>query len=262
MTEASQLQDYVNQMYLAPGEGIKKAKLELAKVSGGLTDVLNLEQLQLTDEDMESLIGPLSKLGHNLRVLNLFLNQLKKLPKELGKLTHLEKLHLGCNPLEFVPEDIFQDMKNLKYLDIGYGCELDYIPDSIGNCCELRELWAGNNRIRTLPASLWKCTKLENLQVFGNDLSELSPEIGKLHSLKTLNVGRNQIKALPESVADCQQLAVLHAYENDLHSVPKRLLNLEDLTVANFYGNLQLGFLPREKLREGIKASIEYYLQV
>mmetsp|Transcript_2244 Transcript_2244/g.6703 ORF Transcript_2244/g.6703 Transcript_2244/m.6703 type:complete len:267 (+) Transcript_2244:116-916(+) len=262
MEPAGQYRDYVQRMYLAPGEGVTKAKLELAKVSGGVTDVLNLEQLQLTDEDMETLIGPLSSLGQNIRVLNLFLNQLKKVPEELENLTHLEELRLGCNPLESIPEDIFRNMKRLKYLDIGYGCELTSIPDSIGECCELRELWAGNNRIHTLPASLWRCTKLENLQVYGNDLSELSPEIGKLQSLKVLNLGRNQIKALPQTLGDCQELTVLHAYENDLSSIPKCFLDLKNLSVVNFYGNLQLGFLPREKLREGLKATVAHYVNL
>lgn len=78
MTEAKELRDYVDAMTLPPGSGLTRAKLELAKVSGGLTDELNLDQLNLTDEDMKVLIGPISKLGKNLRVLKLFLNELSQ----------------------------------------------------------------------------------------------------------------------------------------------------------------------------------------
>jgi len=68
------------------------------------------------------------------------------IPAELSKLSHLEELKVGCNPLSSIPEEVFTEMHRLTYLDVGYGDILSTLPDSIGECASLKELWAGNNR--------------------------------------------------------------------------------------------------------------------
>uniref|UniRef100_A0A7S2ZKY7 Uncharacterized protein n=2 Tax=Rhodosorus marinus TaxID=101924 RepID=A0A7S2ZKY7_9RHOD len=256
------LRDYVEGMSLKRGNGMVNARLELAKVTDGLTDELNLQQLGLTDEDMASLVGPIGDLGKNVRVLNLFLNELTFIPAELSKLSHLEELKVGCNPLSSIPEEVFTEMHRLTYLDVGYGDILSTLPDSIGECASLKELWAGNNRIHTLPSTLCSCKNLEVLQVYGNDLKEIPSGIGDLKALRVLNIGRNQITHIPDSLGECQNLTELQAYENDLRTVPASVANLPNIKVGNCYGNPKLGLPPREKVREGVVATLRYYSSV
>uniref|UniRef100_A0A7S0G5C0 Uncharacterized protein n=1 Tax=Rhodosorus marinus TaxID=101924 RepID=A0A7S0G5C0_9RHOD len=262
MSEAKKLRDYVEGMSLKDGTGLVKARLELAKVTGGLTDELNLQQLGLTDEDMASVVTPIANLGKNLRVLNLFFNELTFIPAEFSKLSHLEELKVGCNPLSSIPAKLFADMHRLTYLDIGYGNTLSTLPESIGECESLKELWAGNNRIRSFPSALCNCKKLEVLQVYGNDLKEIPSEIGDLKALRVLNIGRNQITHIPERLGECQNLTELQAYENDLRTIPISVANLPKIKVGNCYGNPKLGLPPREKVREGVGATLRYYSSV
>lgn len=71
------------------------------------------------------------------------LNQVTKLPAELGKCTELAHLHCGKN-------------------------QLASLPAELGQCAALGDLQCNDNRLTSLPEELGKCPKLCILYCVGN----------------------------------------------------------------------------------------------
>lgn len=155
-------------------------------------------------------------------------------------------LHVGCNPLESIDAAVFESLPKLTEIDVGFSEILTDLPDSFHKLPSLKVLKAGNGRLSSLPPSLFKCSKLEELYIYGNTLKEISEDLGNLVNLRVLNVGRNQIVSLPESIGRCAALDTLHVYENCLSSMPEGVTRLENLHTLNVNSNEALPVPPRE----------------
>ena len=87
-----------------------------------------------------------------LVVLDLSKNDLKKLPKELFKLSSIEFLDLSDNLLKEIPPDIGK-LRKLKYLRLDDNL-LTELPPEIGDCKNLKTLNLEGNKIEWLPLEL------------------------------------------------------------------------------------------------------------
>jgi len=99
--------------------------------------------------------------------LNLYDNDIKKLPDSIGSLNSLEILKLPNNQLTALPES-FMKLSSLKTLDLSW------------------------NDITELPEWISSLSSLEELNLRGNKLEVLPENISSLSSLKILNITLNK----------------------------------------------------------------------
>ncbi|XP_034679165.1 putative disease resistance protein RGA4 [Vitis riparia] len=123
-----------------------------------------------------------------LRALSLSHMGVEKVPKCLGKLSHLRYLDLSYNDFEVLPNAITK-LKNLQTLKLASCQRLKRIPDNIGELINLRHL--ENSRCHDLthmPHGIGKLTLLQSLPLFvvGNDVGLRNHKIGSLIELESL----------------------------------------------------------------------------
>lgn len=100
-----------------------------------------------------------------------------------------------------------------------------------------------NNVSGTIPESISKLTKLENLYIYENNISGLPLSLGSLSELKNLDIGGNPIDKIPESIGDLTNLNVLRAYGCLLTIIPNSIGNLTELKHLMLKNN-QISVLP------------------
>ena len=166
---------------------------------------------------------------------------MKKIPPEIGKLTHLTSLILSYNLLKELPDEIGQ-LTNLTYLHIG-GNQLKILPKTIGQLKQLKILLLGD--------------------VFGgNPISSVTKsslsEISNLTNLVELHITSNHLRNLPFAVERLTQLKILDLRWNFLTALPKELGLLENLEHVYVHGNNQLTFPSREIMSKETKEMLAY----
>ncbi|WKA13410.1 hypothetical protein VitviT2T_030711 [Vitis vinifera] len=125
-----------------------------------------------------------------LRALSFSGMGVEKVPKCLGRLSHLRYLDLSYNDFKILPNAI-TGLKNLQTLKLTRCWSLKRIPDNIEELINLRHL--ENNGCfdwTHMPHGIGKLTLLQSLPLFvvGNDIGRLrNHKIGSLSELKGLN---------------------------------------------------------------------------
>jgi Leucine-rich repeat (LRR) protein len=155
--------------------------------------------------------------------LDLSLQGIKKLPKEIGRLTNLTVLWLYGNQLESVPVEIGQ-LKNLIVLNLS-GNKLEIIPAEIGQLKNLTNLYLQNNHLKDVPAELWQLTNLRELHLGGNQLMKIPAQIGQLTNLTRLDLSYNHLESVPADLGQLTKtnLKVLWLHGNQLTNIPAEL---------------------------------------
>ncbi|XP_034679066.1 putative disease resistance protein RGA3 [Vitis riparia] len=125
-----------------------------------------------------------------LRALSLSRMGVEKVPKCLGKLSHLRYLDLSHNGFKVLPNAITR-LKNLQTLKLIRCWNLQRISNNIGELINLRHLENnGCYHLTHMPHGIGKLTLLQSLPLFvvGNDIGWLrNHKIGSLSELKGLN---------------------------------------------------------------------------
>ncbi|XP_044134194.1 leucine-rich repeat-containing protein 47-like [Bufo gargarizans] len=199
--------------------------------------------LQGADERLRQSDGHLPPALFSLTLLNYLevsgCSELRELPADLGRLSHLQSLILCKNKLRSLPRSLEQ-LRGLKVLDVS-GNELEELPAELCNLPELCTLNVSWNRLRELPPGLERCTKLAGLNLSrnlvtrlpaglmspqltllasitaaDNQLQELGGEIGHLSGLKSLDLSNNQLTEIPPELADCTKLKEINFKGNKL----------------------------------------------
>ncbi|XP_039193373.1 leucine-rich repeat-containing protein 27 isoform X2 [Crotalus tigris] len=107
----------------------------------------------------------LEKLVSNSAVsLDLSRKDLQHLTSEIYRLFNLRYLHLEGNALSVIPEDFFQSLSNLTWLDLRYN-KLKELPSGIGCHKQLKTLLLEKNPIKRLPVELGKVVSLTALNL-------------------------------------------------------------------------------------------------
>jgi len=126
--------------------------------------------------------------------LNMSLNRIFKLPKEIGKFCNLLYLFLDSNKLQSFPMEI-TELKSLKNLNLS------------------------NNLIKHIPPEIKKLTNLETLFLSLNRIKKLPLEIAELKKLNFLYLNQNQLNYLPDIFLNTnitKNLRTLYLRENFL----------------------------------------------
>ena len=90
---------------------------------------------------------------------------------------------------------------------------LKKLPDSIGDCKNLKKLKIENQDITTLPESIGNLSQLEYLELEANRLTSLPQSLSKLARLKGLKLGKNKLSVHAEE--EIQQLIQALSFEDD-----------------------------------------------
>jgi len=200
------------------------------------------DTLDLSELNLKTLPPEVFKLTH-LKELNIGLNQLESLPPEIGYLTQLESLNIEDNKIKTLPPEI-GNLKGLEFLYLG-GNQLEILPIEIGNLTDLRQLSLDNNQFKVFPSVITNLKKLEHLYIGYNEIQILPPEIWDLTQLRLLGLSNNQLQDLPSEIGNLRKLTHLYLDNNQLEILPPEIGNLTQLGQLNITNN-QLKNLPPE----------------
>ena len=214
-------------------------------------------------------------------MLNLYSNQLRSLPPQIGNLVNLTQLGLNENMLEYLPQEV-GNLTNLQILDLRYN-RLEELPARLSNLVLLKRLFLRYNRLSHLPGMrcrllLCVCPCLILIP------SELTPTIiaaclrviviviviripstntntdglCNLTQLQLLSVRNNLLCSLPDGIGALSNLMVFDAYQNQLTSLPSLggLVKLVDLNIEVPSIKPTKSNQSRERERESMRSGI------
>ncbi|XP_054828832.1 leucine-rich repeat-containing protein 27-like [Eublepharis macularius] len=143
--------------------------------------------------------------------LDLSRKDLQHLTDDIYNLLNLKHLHLEGNALSVIPEDFFQHLPNLVWLDLRY------------------------NRIKELPPGIGCHKQLKTLLLEGNPIKRLPVEFGDLTSLTALNLRHCPLEYPPPEVVQ-KGLPVILCF---LRKYSKQNLDDSDLITPELSSPLQ-----------------------
>jgi len=195
-----------------------------------------------------------------LKELNLFNNQLRKLPPSIGQLAHLEEVNFGGNKLMMTKDEMFISWANVRVLNMFEnnlvrmgslaplvaleelrlnGNNLEEMPALAASHPSLSIIEFHKNRVTTIPDNYFESTPaLTRLQLWGNQLTGLPSSICKCVELLGIQVQTNKIPSLPDG-AWPEKLETLFLHDNPITSLPSGLSACKAMRRCNVEG-LQL----------------------
>ena len=176
-------------------------------------------------------------LAHREEVTELHLHncRLDALPPVVFGMPELRKLDVSVNMIREIPRQIGQ-LKNLRSLSLSFN-QITELPPQLFELRQLTELNLSNNQIKALPPAIGRLEKLQSLRLAGNALEELPPEIGLLTQLILLDIQKNQVKRLPPQLSGLKKLRQLHTAHNRIGRLPKALFQLTTLDLLDLSHN-------------------------
>ena len=139
----------------------------------------------------------------SLKVLNLAVNKIEKLPFHFGEGTpDLSLLNLSLNKLEKLPPN-FCSLHALESLDIHFN-HLQGLPENFGQLTRLERLNLSDNfaDFQRLPESMGGLVSLTHLDLRNNQLIQLPVEMGRLTALEKIELDGNPLISPPREVAE------------------------------------------------------------
>lgn len=191
----------------------KANKCKLERIDPSIYDMTGLDELQLQENELVSIPVGISRLS-NLTKLSFYKNKLTALPKDLFDL-NLKVIDLYYNELEVIPEWI-GELENLEILFLAHN-RIYALPESVGNLTRLDELYLHHNRLSVLPESLSNLTELKVARVNDNYLEDFPTQFLGLTELKDLDISNNQIKTIPKGLADLDYLDLFNYQDNPIN---------------------------------------------
>lgn len=197
-----------------------------------IATIPTLRELKLAENDLHGDLSPALCNLTALEVVELQSNKLTSLPKEIGQLTRLRTLNVFDNQLHRLPMELFTtsliELRASKNQLQGTIFSVDTLP-------HLQELHLANNSIVSLcEGNSIDLPALRILNLATNRLTSL-PEVSTWTSLTTLLVGENKLPALPEGFVTLPQLRSADFTGNDITQLDEKIAlmeSLEHLTVA------------------------------
>jgi leucine-rich repeat protein SHOC2 len=111
------------------------------------------------------------------------------LPTSIGNLADLKLLDLYKNNLKFIPERI-GNLSKLTNLNLNHN-QITTLPESICQLTNLTSLVLSDNQLTSLPANIGNLSNLVRLYIRGNLLTSLPPSMGNLFNLREIYIDDN-----------------------------------------------------------------------
>lgn len=151
-----------------------------------LSHLIFLESLKLHKNP----IITFPNVNKNIKILNLFLTDLKEVPKEIFNFFDLEIFSFGLSKIKNFP--CFSHLKKIRWLILPLN-EFETIPHDICNCINLEGLILSKNNIKKIPKQIENLCKLKILSLYGNKIKKLPDSFYNLN-LEKLSLSRNPLK--------------------------------------------------------------------
>ncbi|HSI62185.1 MAG TPA: leucine-rich repeat-containing protein kinase family protein [Candidatus Saccharimonadia bacterium] len=156
-------------------------------------------------------------LADSLEILNLTGNALSSLPDDLPRLRKLRILFCSSNAFTSFPE-IIGSCPRLRMVGFKSN-QIEQVPEN-SLPSGLRWLILTDNRIKTLPDSLGRCTQMQKLMLSGNQLQKLPESCAAFEDLELLRLAANQFECLPSWLTSLPRLAWLAFAGNPISPAP------------------------------------------
>ncbi|XP_065222752.1 protein toll-like [Planococcus citri] len=186
-------------------------------------DLDNLEELNLSGNELKSLPVKLFEPLKKLRRLNLQRNNFMNLNENILRyIPALTYLNLCDNHLNYVSTSLFNSAYNLTVLKLCNN-NITILENGVfENLQFLNETDLSDNKLTSLPGNLFdKCGNLKILKLNGNSLKMLPDYIFQnTRNLTQLDIGNNRLENLTEHVFDdLTKLRILRLNENNLTNI-------------------------------------------
>ena len=180
------------------------------------SEAQQLEVLEIKEVGIAS-FPELSVENKTLKVLVLRLNNLSKLPENIGSLSALQTIDI-YNPITEVPASLMnlKQLENLKF----EGAEFTDFPEQVFALPKLKSLiisqFDTKNKIKVLPDNFDRFPLLEELSLRNAALSEVPASVGRLPKLENVYFNANNLTKLPQALAENPRLTYVNINDNPL----------------------------------------------
>ncbi|XP_042312649.1 leucine-rich repeat-containing protein 27 isoform X2 [Sceloporus undulatus] len=155
----------------------KQSPTEIDGGGDNLQNLQNKRKSQSASSSSRCIRQSLENLVSNSSVsLDLSRKDLQHLTEDIYNLFKLKYLHLEGNALSVIPEDFFEQLPNLVWLDLRYN-RFKELPSGIGCHKQLKTLLLERNPIKRLPVELGNLTSLTALNLRHCPLEFPPPEV-------------------------------------------------------------------------------------
>ena len=170
--------------------------------------------------------------------------------------SHLRSIRMtgmpGCNLHGTLPRTT--QLLYLKVLDLSNNYLKGTLPENLGDCPALTELYLRKNQLEgEIPESIAKCVNLCNIVLSDNKLEGRIPEcIGLLQNLRTIWLSNNNLSGeVPSSLGGCKELKLINLSHNALTGDWPMSIgdNLADLQHCDASHNRLTGQIPNSMMR-------------
>jgi len=126
------------------------------------------------------------------------------IPAHLVGLNHLRTLVLRNASVRLVNRSFFENVPNLKFLDLSSNQGLTFGANSLADLTKLENLRIANCNLSNLPENLFTpLRKLKKLSLFTNQIAEIPPSLFKTNRhLEEINLTKNKLNELPRRIFD------------------------------------------------------------
>jgi len=165
-------------------------------------------------------------------VLDIVEKKIKKIPKEIKKLTNLLIFDCSNNHIKKIPKEIF-NLINLTMF-FCYNNEIKKIPKEIKNLTNLQTFCCTKNQIKKIPKEMCNLINLQTFNCGNNQIKKIPKEICNLINLETFFCGLNQIKTIPKEIRYLIQLQTFYCNNNKIKEIPIEIINCRCLITFYF----------------------------
>lgn len=190
----------------------------------------------LISENLTSFPPEIFELADTLEFLDLSNNALSHIPDEISTLKKLKIAFFSNNLFSSVPS-AFKECKNLYML----GLKANQIEHFDEDILPLSISWLilTDNKLRSLPNSIGKLTKLQKFPLAGNQLTHLPASMSECKNLELLRLCANQLKEIPSWLTKLPKLSWLAFSGNPCVNTPQanhKEIALSELEVKELLG--------------------------
>lgn len=162
-----------------------------------------------------------------LTSLDLYLDFLVILPKEIAHLEQLQYLRLHSNRLIGLPSEIGA-LHQLTSLDLTNN-HLRSLPDSLHQLKQLDTVCLRENKFQQFPQQLLQIPQIKHLDLTANPIRNLNQEIAQMQQLESLAIGGEQITQFPAGIFQLKNLKKLELNYSNIRIIPAQISKMYSL---------------------------------
>ncbi len=193
-------------------------------------------RLELSVNRLESVPKEVENLP-NLEHANFSFNNLKNIDKEILNRPNLQSLDLKRNEIRRINKDLFK-LETLLILDLSHN-KISKLPKGFEKLNDLQELYLHHNEISKIPKDLPNLKRLRILDLNHNEIKKLPEGYSGWRRLEQLNISYNQIKSLPTKLKVLKRIRYFDASHNQIETPPNAVVGMRRLTYLDLsYNNI------------------------